>query len=68
MIAPLHDLPDVGDAGGLEQLPKLGELLLAAFRQRRDQVGALAGAALRPLAVQRCARSVTVGLAVLHKI
>ena len=53
MIAPLDELPDAGDAGGLQQLAELGELLLAAVRHDRDQVGALAGAALRPLAVQR---------------
>ena len=52
MIAPLHELPDIGHAGGLEQLAELGELLLAAVRHHRDQVGALPGAAARPLTVQ----------------
>ena len=53
VIAPLDHLADAGDAGGLQQLAKLGELLLAAVGDHRDQVRALASAALGPLAVRR---------------
>ena len=49
VIAALHELADPGDARGLEQLAELGELLLAAVRDNRDQVGALPGAAARAL-------------------
>ncbi len=67
MVAPLDDLPDAGHAGGFQQLAQLGELLLAAFGHDGDQIGALAGATLRPLAVQRWGRSPAIRLAVLHK-
>jgi hypothetical protein len=45
VIAPLDQLADVGHAGGAQQLAQLGELLLIAVRDDRDQVGALAGPA-----------------------
>ncbi len=56
MVAALDQLPDDGDAGRAQQLAQLGELLLVAVRHDRDQVGALAGAAARPLPVQRRGR------------
>ena len=53
VIAALDELPDVGDAGGPQQLAQLGELLLAAFGHHGDQVGALPRAPARPLSVHR---------------
>ena len=59
VVAPLDHLADVGDAGGAQQLPQLGELLVLAVGQRRDHVGALAGPPSRALSgrpgATRCA-------------
>ena len=49
LLAALDQLADAGDARGAQQLAQLGELVLVAVGQRRDQVRALARAALRPL-------------------
>ena len=53
VIAPLDELAHAGDPGGAQQLAQLGELLLAAVGDDRDQIGALARAAARSLSVQR---------------
>jgi hypothetical protein len=45
MVAPLDQLPHPGHTGGAQQLAQLGELLLIAVRDHRDQIGALAGTA-----------------------
>ncbi len=63
MVAPLDELPDIGDAGGLEQLAQLGELLLAALRHHRDHVRALPCAPARALPVQRRLRRLAPRLA-----
>ena len=55
VLAALDQLADAGHAGGAQQLAQLGELLVVAVGHRGDHVGALAGAALRPLAVRRWA-------------
>ena len=66
VIAPLHELPDVGHPRGLEQLTQLRELLLAAVRDDRNQESALASAAARPLSIQSRPRPLRLRLVVLH--
>ncbi len=66
VVAPLDQLADAGDAGCLQQLAQLGELLVAAVGHDRDQERALASATRAGLPVGRRARSLAVGLTVIH--
>ena len=61
VLAALDELADAGDAGGSQQLPELGQLVLVAVRERRDQERALARAALRSLPVGRRLRASVAG-------
>jgi hypothetical protein len=51
MLAVLDHLSDICDAGGAQQLPQLDQFVGVVVGERRDQVGALAGATLWPLPV-----------------
>jgi hypothetical protein len=52
MDAMLDHLPHAGHPRGPQQLAKLAEVVGFVIGKRRDQVGALAGAAASPLSVR----------------
>jgi hypothetical protein len=51
MLAVLDHLSDICDSRCAQQLPQLDELVGVVVGERCDQVGALTGATLWPLAV-----------------